>query len=144
MADLVDDTEEPPLPKSYGTLSPPKPKGSRKSFGNLRRELTDDELQHSGTQKMLLDDLDRLENELLNARGFMEDFHKADKEVAVLKEKQRSHVAFEIIATGTTVVGSIFAGASFTTLTETDPQYGYLIAGLVLVLVGLIAKAIKL
>ena len=59
MAVDEDETEEPQ--SDAGIDGTPKSKGRRQSFGKVRRELTEDELGSSGVQKMMLDELDRMD-----------------------------------------------------------------------------------
>lgn len=137
------ETEEPALPAA----SPAKEKlvkGTRQSFADVRRAFTEEEMSQSGTQKMLLDDLDRLESELAGAKGFQDRFYDEAKQVAVLKERFKTHTAVELMSTGAVTVGSLLCGGTFGTINGEDSQLELFILGGCLALVGLAAKAIKL
>lgn len=74
---------------------------------DLRLQLTDEELKQTGVQKLLLEDLERAELECDTLRVYVERYHEADKEAAILKEKLRTETAFETM----TNVGLIGGGA---------------------------------
>ena len=77
----------------------------RQPLHGLSRQLSPEDLRQTGTQKMILDLLDRLqdENEL---KEFKEKFHERDKEVAVLRERLKKSTAQDI------VIGAMLAGGS--------------------------------
>ena len=83
----------------------PRGKG-RQSFRRLSRELSPEDLRETGTQKMILDLLDRLEDENDELKEFKEKFHERDKEVAVLRERLKKSTAQDI------VIGAMLAGGS--------------------------------
>ena len=85
-------------------------KAKRQSFGGLRRQLSEEELSGPGVQKMLLDEIDRLDGELVQASDMAEKFHVADKDAAILRERFKSHTALELISTASLTVGSVALG----------------------------------
>ena len=144
MARKDEDTEEPAADDEAPPLPDVRIKGARRSFSKLRRELTEDELSNPGTQKMLLDDLERLESDLSDARSYQDKYYGEARTVAVYEERFKTHKAFEVLSTGTVSIGALLAGGTFNTLTGTAPAYGLFGLGVLLLLVGIIAKAIKL
>lgn len=72
-------------------------KSSRKAFSKLALELTDDELKSTGVQKMLLAEISRLESTVAKSEGFRAKFHEADKDKAVLIEKEKTFIFSEIL-----------------------------------------------
>lgn len=112
---------------------------SRKAFSKLRRELSDDELNSPAVQKLLLDNLDQLENTNFELEIFEDKFHAVDKEKAVLEEKLKSTQSSEILYTFTLTIGAAIIGLSPTFWTT---GFGWLvvIVGFLLVLGGLISK----
>jgi hypothetical protein len=140
-----DDKEsEEPIDAETGSQKERQVKGTRQSFLNVRRPFTEEELSQSGTQKMLLDDLDRLESELSDARDYQSRYYDESEKVAVFQEKFKTHAAMELLSTGAVTVGSLLCGGTFGSLLTDDAQIGLFALGIVLALVGLVAKAIKL
>lgn len=137
-----EDTEE-PNSANAPQIADGNVKGARRSFSKLRRELTEDELSNPGTQKMLLDELERLEGELSEAKSYRGMYHEAAEDVAIYKERFKTHKAFEVMSTGTVSAGALIAGGTFDTLSGTAPEYGLFSIGVVLLLVGIGAKALK-
>jgi hypothetical protein len=76
----------------------------RRSFRDIRRQLTEDELTQPGVQKLLIEDFERAEAECETLRSFVEKFHDADKQIGVLQEKLKTEKALEI-ATGVGLAG---------------------------------------
>ena len=86
--------------------------GRRAVFRDVRRQLTDDELQSSGVQKLLLDMLQEADNEREGLRAYVSAFHTADKTAAILGVQVKSQDAIDIffgvgIGLGGTVIGLI-------------------------------------
>ena len=102
-------------------------------------ELSDEELNSPAVQKLLLDNLDQLENTNFELEIFEEKFHAVDKEKAVLEEKLKSTQSSEILYTFTLTIGAAIMGLAPTFWTT---GYGWLvvIVGFLLVLGGLISK----
>ncbi|MBB5044032.1 hypothetical protein [Shinella fusca] len=94
---------------SEDTNSAPQTKG-RRSFRNVRRELSEKELSSPGAQKLLLDDLERLEGELEEAKRFRERFHAADKNIATLEGQLVTKNRNELLYNGSVIGGSVLFG----------------------------------
>lgn len=121
---------------------PPSPKG-RQSFSKVRRELTEEELSSPVAQRILLDELDRLDNEAMELRSFQERFHAADKRAGILDEKLKRHTALEIISSGALVAGALALGYA-PKVWDTGPTGPILIViGVVLIASGIWAKAVR-
>jgi hypothetical protein len=110
----------------------------------LKRELTDEELSSSGTQKMLLEELERLTEENARLASYQDDFHEADKGLAVLKEKQKRNISAEIVSGSCLATGAAALGYAPAVWASQPSGYIALAFGIVLTLGGIIAKAIKL
>jgi hypothetical protein len=121
----------------------PLPK-SRKALARVQRELSQEDLASPGVQKMLIEELDRAEEENIELKVFQEKFHSADKDLAVSKQKIKGWTAMEIVSTGCIAAGA----AAFAYAPEAaKTQYGGWIAvgfGGVLTAIGIAAKAIRL
>lgn len=144
MSDDLEEAPEEPTVATAGSDETPVKSAKRRSFIGVRRELTSDELGTSGVQKMLLDDVERLEGEVEESKTYRDKFFEADKKVAVFQEKSKSHRGVEILSTSTLTVGSIvigYVGGDW----GNQPNAGFLLGlGIFLVLAGLLAKAIRL
>jgi hypothetical protein len=121
----------------------PIPK-KRKALARLKRELNDEELATPGVQKMLVEELERVEEENIELCKFREKFFAADKELAVKTEKLRGWGSMEVISTGCIAVGA----AALVYVPEawrTQPNgWIALTFGFVLTLVGILAKVIRI
>lgn len=138
------DTEEPEngiQGRSIG--SAPEPKGRRLSFGKVRRELTEDELGSSGVQKMLLDELDRMDGAEAELKTISAKYHDTNTALAVYKEKLKTHNAFDIISTGTIAVGSLIFGVVFSLQGNDKVFWMLVVLSVVFVAIGIFAKVTR-
>lgn len=115
-------------------------KSRQGAFANLRYDLTDEDLKSPGVQKLLLNEIVRLENLELSLKGFKDKYHKIDKECAVLKESQRSLKVLEILYAVGLIIGALLLG-----LLPSVGKHEWILggAGVVLILVSVIAKVIR-
>lgn len=122
---------------------PTKGKGRRRAFASSHRELSDKELLSPAVQKLLLDEIDRLEGDNAELGGYRSRFHDADKKAAVLQQKQAISIAHEIISLSCITVGGAALGYAPSVWTS-QPTGGIALAfGVVLVFGGIVAKAVK-
>ena len=70
--------------------------GGRQSFRDIKRQLVESDLQSPGVQRMLLEELERAENQCSILQGYVDRFHDADKRAAILTEKLKTQTALEI------------------------------------------------
>lgn len=81
-----------------------------RAFSKLNRELQDDDLNNRGTQRLILNELDKYEVCKVQLEKYKERFHTADKDNAVLKSQLNSSTAFEITNSFMLTIGSILIG----------------------------------
>lgn len=145
--DLPEKAQEPDKPNS---VTPPPsvsqpgrevPATGRTLFKSLTRELSDADMGNSGVQKMLLAELERLENENANSRGYIERFHDADKDRAVLQEKVRTVKSIDIICGTGIAIGGIMVGLS--PAFWSSPGILFLIIGAILIISATLARIVK-
>lgn len=120
------------------------PTGRRLALRNVRRQLTDEELAQSGTQKMLLDMLEEVENERENLKGFVTNFYESDKRAAILSEKLITDKRIEVFFGGGVGLGGALLGlAPF--FWDIGSGYGFvcLFIGVCLIIFACIGRAIK-
>ena len=131
-------------PEDTGEATHPHSKG-RQSFNKVRRELSDDELSSPAVQRLLLDDIERLEKENEKSSVYQDKYHETDKKAAVLNEKLKSNVAQDVIFGVCLTVGAALIGVA-PSLWTLDKSYGwYSVAlGVVLIMCGIASKVVKL
>ena len=139
MGEDKNDKEQDDSRKDKSTEKGNESSKSRKAFSKLRRELSEEELNSPAVQKLLLDNLDQLENMNFELEIYEENFHIVDKEKAVLQEKLKSSQSSEILYTFTLTIGAAIIG-----LAPTFWATGYgvlvIIVGFLLVMGGIISK----
>ena len=122
---------------------PTKLKFRRKALSTLRRELSDKELLSPAVQKLLLDEIDRLEGENTELAGYRSRFHEADKQSAILAQKHRVSISQEVISMSCITVGGAALGYA-PSIWSVQPTGALSLAfGVVLVLGGIVAKVVK-
>ena len=121
----------------------PHTKG-RKAFSKLRRELSDEELKSPAVQRLLIDDIERLEKENGKLSHFQDIYHDADKQAAILKEKLKTHIAVEIIFGVCLTIGAALIGFSPSLWDPSKPHgWASIALGVVLIVGGIASKVVK-
>lgn len=109
-------------------------------YANVKRELSDDELNSPAVQKLLLNDNYRMEQEIENLKGLESSYHTRDKEAAILEEKLKQSKGSEVLYTACETVGSLLAGVS--AIYWDNKGWIILVCGVGLVFGGIIYKII--
>ena len=131
-------------PEDTGESSAPSsPKKGRQAFKTVTRELSEEDLANPAVQKLLLDDLDRLETENEEHKRYREKFHDADKRVAVLEEKGKTAVAIEILSGACLTIGAAALGYAKVLWSSQPSGWMALVFGFVLLISGIVAKVVK-
>ena len=125
-----------------GGLGPSLRKG-RQAFRKINRALSDDDLAIPAVQRIVLDELDRLEMENDEFKSYRQQFHEADKKVAVLEEKSKTTLAMESISVATLTIGAAALGSAPVFWKSQPSGYIILAFGLVLIFGGIFAKWVK-
>ena len=115
---------------------------SHPAFSRLKRELSDDDLNSPGVQKLLLDYLARAEEAVAALNSFRDKYHDADKRIGVLEEKLKVHRAAEVLSTGTIAIGAAALVYGPSTWNIQPAATISVIFGAVLTVVGVLAKVI--
>ncbi|MDY0121277.1 MAG: hypothetical protein RBR54_04975 [Sulfurimonas sp.] len=115
-------------------------KSSRKAFSKLALELTDDELKSTGVQKMLLAEISRLESSEAKSESFRTKFHEADKDKAVLMEKEKTFIFSEILYSVSLTLGALLIGL-VPSMTSNKLEIG--VIGSLFVVGAIVAKVVK-
>lgn len=113
---------------------------ARQALSRLKRELADEELSSPGTQKMLLEELERLDAENRDLKQYRDKYFSADKIVAVLYEKLAKSTKVEIISSTCLAVGAAALGYA-PVLWDKQPSGWIAIAfGAVLIVAGVVVR----
>lgn len=123
-------------------VSSQEPK-TRRALSRLKRELTDEELNSSGVPKLLLDSLERAEEENAELKSFRDKYYESDKQKAILGEKLKTRVALEIVSTGCVAVGAaaiVYAPVGWEHQPNGEIALGF---GIVMTIVGIVAKVVR-
>ncbi|WP_244807909.1 hypothetical protein [Caballeronia zhejiangensis] len=139
MADLdaVPD-EESAVPLVDDTTVKPK----LKALSRIRRDLTDDELQSSGVQKLLIDKYEDSQELVQELKAYRDKFAEADKGLAVAEHKLQRNRAFEILSGTGLAVGAAMIGYAPNAWSSQPTGYMILGFGVVLTIGGIGAKVI--
>lgn len=137
----ADDPVEPEAGAPEAGPADATPKG-RRSLSRMRREMTDDELSSSGVQKIMMDDLDRLEAEKIELQRYVDRFHAADRENAVLKEKGKVRVASDITFGVLMTLGAAAIGYSPTLQAVPGASQTLVWTGAALLVGGVLSKLV--
>ena len=122
----------------------PKGNSGRRSFSNLRRELTDDELSTPAVQRMLLDEIERLDGECDDLRSTRDKYHSSDKRVGVLEERFKTKISLEIMHVVCFLLsGSALGYAASNWASQPTVSMLALIFGGVLAIAGVVAKVVR-
>lgn len=105
-----------------------------KALSRLKRELSDEDLASPGAQKLLIDRLEKAEEDLLVLDRFRDNFHDVDKRLAVAQGKLYRNTSIEILSGGTIAIGGAAIGLSST-------HIAFLAFGIILTIIGILVKA---
>lgn len=113
-----------------------------KPYSKLRRELSDEDLTNPAVQKLLINEIDKLELRICDLELTEKKFYEVDKEKAVLEEKIKTQNSLEILYSFCLSIGSGIMGLS--SLFKIN-EYGwiFLVSGGILIIGGIFSKYIK-
>lgn len=143
------------LPKDVGTSSPNQmtPTIPISPYSNIQRSITEEDLKSPAVQRILLSEVDKLENKNLVLENLLNNnvkslsdlndkFHAVDKEKSILDEKLKTNKAQEVLYSFCLTSGSIIIGLA-KTVWENGLGGIFLGIGFFLIIGGLITKVIK-
>ena len=124
-------------------------------YSNIKREITEEDLKSPAVQRILLGEVDKLENRNLELENVLnnsiskysnlqDNFHEIDKQKSILEEKLKTHKSQEILYSFCLTSGSILIGLA-KLVWEKDADLGALFIGIgvLLIIGGIISKAVK-
>lgn len=106
--------------------------------------MTDEELSSPAVQRLLIDDIERLEKENGKLSDYQDSYYTADKKAAVLSEQLKTSVAREVIFGVCLTIGAALIGFS-PSLWASDKLHGEisLALGFILIIGGIVSKVVK-
>jgi len=138
-----DQADVEPQTANEETFEASKSSQQRKSFSKLRRELSDDELLSPAVQRLLIDEIERLEKVAGEASYYKDEFHKADKNASVLEERFKVKISIELIHFASLSAGAALLGFAPSIWANQPTATVLAVLGGLLVVVGIIAKVVK-
>lgn len=133
--------EQVTAPKEQDTIAPT---ARRQALRNIRRQLNDDELAQTGTQKMLLEMLEEVENDRESLRTYVTNFYEADKKAAIFAEKLNANRSIEIsFGVGVGLGGTVLGLAPFFWTPDKWQGIICICLGVILIIGASIARAVK-
>jgi hypothetical protein len=113
---------------------------AKKALSRIDRALTPEEIHQSGVQKMIVQDLERIEGENKELRGFRDKYYDVAQRVAVLEAKRKHAIAWEALSTGCIALGSVAAGFASALWSSQPTGWQVLIFGALVMLLGIMAR----
>jgi hypothetical protein len=83
---------------------------SNRAFSGVTRALSDEELDSPGVRKLLLELIQRAEEDISILKSFRDRFYEADKRNGILEQKLRTNKAAEAFSMGTLATGGTAVG----------------------------------
>lgn len=115
----------------------------RKSFSKLRRELYEEELNSPAVQKLLIDEIERLERDNTDLADYRDKYYMVDKSKGILEQKLQTNVSQEIISVVCMTVGAASIGYAPALWVNQPSGWIAIVFGSVLIVSGVVAKAVK-
>jgi len=141
--------DDPPDQEPPGTTSSiehpyAKPRTGRKATASVRRELSDKDMSNPAVSKLLMDEVERLENQVNELSNVQTRFYAADKRAAIFEQKLNVSISQDIIFAVCTTLSGAALGYAPSVWSKADAT-GYFVlgTGFVLLICAIIAKAVK-
>ena len=113
-----------------------------KPYSKLRRELSNEDLSNPAVQKLLINEIDKLEFRVSELEIIEKQFHETDKSNAVLEEKIKTTNSLEILYSFCLSIGSGLLGLS--SLFEINKNgWIFILVGGILIIGGILSKYAK-
>lgn len=132
-----------PQPDESGAspVSTPIPK-TRQALSRLKRELSEEELGHTGVQKLLIAEVERLDEENRALVSFRDLYHEKALELAGTEAQLKEKRAADIISMGCMALGGVVFGYAPVLSGPPDHSKIAMIVGGVLLVIGIAAKVV--
>lgn len=143
----VKSDEEPAISSSNLSSDSDSSKKLKGAFSQISRELTEKDLNAPGTQRLILNELDKYEECKLNLEYYRANYHKLETRCAIYKERLKSQTINEVICST-----MLAAGPSLMTLApsiqDKSGNWFYLstivlVLGFIILFAGIVAKILQ-
>jgi hypothetical protein len=116
---------------------------TRKALSRLKRELSEEELGTTGVQKMLIAEVERLDEENNALIHYRDRYYEAATKLAVSFVKLNEKRAAEIISTACIAIGGVVLGYVPALSEANNHSRMGIIVGAVLIVAGIAAKVVR-
>jgi hypothetical protein len=116
---------------------------AKRALSRLKRELTQEEICQPGVQKMLLEDLERVEGENKELRVFRDKYYETSLNVAVFEAERKRSIAWEVLSSGCVALGSAAIGFAPSMWTSQPAGWAALTFGAIILLVGIVSRSFR-
>ena len=98
------------ISESTSGVTPEPPASKAKSYTPLKRTLSEKELLSIGSVSLMIENIERMEDEISSLKSFRDKFHETDKKEAILKEKLSAYKFAEIAYNLSISIGALLVG----------------------------------
>ncbi|MCX9063940.1 hypothetical protein NLN94_23960 [Citrobacter portucalensis] len=98
------------ISESTSGVTPEPPASKAKSYTPLKRALSEKELLSIGSVSLMIENIERMEDEISSLKSFRDKFHETDKKEAILKEKLSAYKFAEIAYNLSISIGALLVG----------------------------------
>jgi len=116
---------------------------TRRSLSKLRRELSDDELTSPAVQRLLIDEIERLDRQVSDLETYRRGFYETEKRAAVLEQKVSVSRSSEIIFAVCLCVGAAALGYAPSLWSHQPSGYLSIAFGAILIIGGAISRFVR-
>ncbi|MCK7462459.1 hypothetical protein L8O44_00795 [Enterobacter roggenkampii] len=100
------------ISESTSGVTPEPPASKSKSYTPLKRTLSEKELLSIGSVSLMIENIERMEDEISSLKSFRDKFHETDKKEAILKEKLSAYKFAEIAYNLSISIGALLVGVA--------------------------------
>lgn len=141
------DEEQPNSASPLGESQTRETKKSKGAFSKISRELTEQDLNSPGTQRLILNELDKYEECKIQLEFYRDKYFERDKTCAVYSQIIKTSKLFEIVCSAMLAIGPALMSLS-PSIVDKDGNWYYLstiilVLGGVILVSGVLAKLIQ-
>lgn len=123
-----------------GSVEPSVEKSPKRPFSKLAVELSDQDLESKGVQKLLLAEISRLESIVSKLEGFRDKYYLIDKDKAVLTREKDSRVFLEVLYSAGLTIGAALIGLTPSISSVSFSPILVSVFGAILIIISVIAR----
>jgi len=145
---MIDQVDEEPQNTTIIDNSPSREtKKSKGAFSKISRELTEQDLNSPGTQRLILNELDKYEECKIQLEFYRDKYFERDKNCAVYSQMLKASKMFEVVCSTMFATGPALMSLS-PSVVDKDGNWYYLstivlVLGGVILLSGILARLIQ-